>query len=220
MWCPNCGNQIPDSASFCMNCGTDLRPYKTAATPSTPAPEPVVVSIPLPDPAPAPTPVPQPAPAPQHAAATNDAMRRAQSFMAYLDKEGYRYDYLHEREGDNRDGLVALGFGGGNFSFASIRIYVDFDYNNAGKGDSVHMWTSGLASFPAERRAAALEAINAVGIKKRFLRYYLDSDGDLIADADFWIGEDSAAERTFDHMNAFISVIDDTYTDLQKARWN
>ncbi|MBR1829490.1 MAG: YbjN domain-containing protein [Atopobiaceae bacterium] len=154
------------------------------------------------------------------ASATNEAMRRAQSFMALLDEKGYRYDYLHEREGDHRDGMVALSFGGGSFSFASIRVFVDFDYNNAGEGDSVHMWCSDIVSFPDDRRRAALEAINEVGIKKRFVRYYLDKDGDLTADSDFWIGADSAAQRACDHMTTFVSVIDDTYEDLQKARWN
>ena len=220
MWCPNCGSEVPESASFCMNCGTDLRPFKSAM--STSGGGSTVTPIPLPDPAPTPQPAPAPQPAPQPAQhlATNEAMRRAQSFMALLDEKGYRYDYLHERDGDHRDGLVALSFGGGSFSFASIRVFVDFDYNNAGEGDSVHIWCSGIASFPDARRRAALEAINQVGIKKRFVRYYLDKDGDLMADADFWIGADSAAQRAFDHMTTFVSVIDDTYVDLQKARWN
>lgn len=253
MWCPNCGYEVPDSSSFCMNCGTDLRPFKAAlslsasasaaSAPAAEAPAPVVepaaevpvaepavapspvVSVPLPEadpnvipvPEPMPTPAPQPAPA---TGATNDAMRRARSFMALLDERGYRYDYLHETEGDNRDGMVALSFGGGSFSFASIRVYVDFDYNNAGKGDSIHIWSSGMVPFPPEKRLAALEAINQVAIKKRFVRYFLDRDGDLMADTDCWIGEDSAAERAFDELTAFVSVIDDTYVELQKVRWN
>jgi len=219
MWCPNCGNEVPDTSSFCMNCGTDLRPFKEAmsslgsggsSTTRTPDPTPTPTPVPTP---PRQTPV-------QTSSSDTAAMRRCKAFMKRLDDEGYRYEYLHQEPGDHRDGMIRLGFGGSNFSFPSIRVYIDFDYNNSGEGNSVHMWCLELGNFSGSNRAAGLEAINKVANEKRFARFYLDRDDDLAADADCWIDDENCAQRTFDLMNTFVAVIDDVYSDFQRARWN
>ena len=30
MYCVNCGKKVEDGANFCVNCGTDMRNYKTS----------------------------------------------------------------------------------------------------------------------------------------------------------------------------------------------
>ena len=70
MWCPNCGNEVLDVSSFCMHCGTDLRPFRAAiaamgsnnAAPAQPSAAP---AAPAPAPAAQPTRAPQPTPAAQ-----------------------------------------------------------------------------------------------------------------------------------------------------------
>lgn len=77
MFCPFCGNQIPDDSEFCSNCGKSIEPEKPASAavePDSPtvavnrapeaAPAPAPTAVPAPAPAPAPSPAPAPAPAP------------------------------------------------------------------------------------------------------------------------------------------------------------
>ncbi len=56
--CSNCGNQVPDDAVFCNNCGSSLADAASVPTPAADAGQAA------PTPAPAPVPVPTPAPAP------------------------------------------------------------------------------------------------------------------------------------------------------------
>ena len=35
MFCPNCGNEVPQSARFCKYCGCKLAPFKTAPSRET-----------------------------------------------------------------------------------------------------------------------------------------------------------------------------------------
>lgn len=54
MFCHNCGNELPDSAVFCNQCGERVRPAPEPAPEPKPEPKPEPVVIPAPDPAPKP----------------------------------------------------------------------------------------------------------------------------------------------------------------------
>lgn len=49
MFCPKCGNQLPDGAAFCTSCGSSMNPQSatpvTPATPATPVAEPTSVPV-------------------------------------------------------------------------------------------------------------------------------------------------------------------------------
>ena len=261
MWCPNCGNEVLDVSSFCMHCGTDLRPFRAAmagmssgnAAPAQPTPAP---ATPAPTPAPAPAQPVQPTPAaqqpinvtpvpvpeqptwsqPRHVAPALDpqanptvdrpddttAMRHARMFMRMIDAEhpGISYTYAHKEQGDNLNGVVTITMGGGDLAFPPTKFHVDFDYNNSGEGDSVHISMFGLVNYPDDHRAAALEAINNVGLTRRFARVYLDQDNDLCCDADCWVNDNNCAERAWNLLMTMGGVINSEYNNFQHARWS
>lgn len=239
------------TASFCMFCGFDLRPFTSqfqggtdAPTPTptpvptpvpTPTPTPVPTPTPTPVPTPTPTPVPTPTPAPVYNPSSDvsanptvdraddtTAMRHARMFMRYLSSEhsSIHYEYRHREANDNLKGVVAVTLGGGDLSFPEKRFFVDFDYNNRGVGDSVHITVYTIVSYQDAQRTAALEAINKVGVERRFARMYLDDDGDLCADADAWVDDNNCVDRAWNLLMTMGSVINATYDDFQKARWN
>ncbi len=214
MWCPNCGKEILDSASFCMFCGTDLRPYKTSSPAPTPAPTP----------APAPTPVPASTGSNLSANPTQDrpgdtnGMRHARQFMRLLDSKGMSYTYKHEREGDNLNGVVRVQLGGGGLNFPPTAFWVDFDFNNSGEGDSIHISAAGVMSFNRSNRMNCLRVCNKVGNERRFARFYLDEDDDLCADVDSWVSDENAADRAYELLMLFAGVFNVTWKDFENAR--
>lgn len=148
------------------------------------------------------------------------AGRHARDFMKMLDGRGIKYTYMHERAGDNRDGVVCIELGGGGLNFPSLKFYMDFDFNNTGEGDSVHLTVYGIGSYSASTKMAALEAINEVANKKRFARFYLDDDNDLVCDADSWVSDETVVDRAYELLTTVASVINNTYDGFQKARWS
>ena len=140
------------------------------------------------------------------------SQQHKREFCELLDSRGMYYD---ERDGDPT--TVIMRFGGGSFNFDHITVFIDFDPNSKATGDTVHLVALSLGKFEGSRLERGLELCNDILRRKRWVRPYIDDDGDLDFDADMFIGGSTAASDTFELVQAMVSIIDDVYPDIQRA---
>lgn len=140
-----------------------------------------------------------------------DAKTQADSFEWAL----MAHELKYERKGDEEQPLFELGFGGGDFKYNHVSIFVVFDSDGA----SVQLVSSPIARIPIEKTSGMLLAINDVNCRFRWVKMYLDRDNDLVAEADLIIDEYTAGESCVELVMRMASIIDDAYADLMKALW-
>ena len=140
-----------------------------------------------------------------------DAKTQADSFEWAL----MAHELKYERKQNTENPLFELGFGGGDFKYNHVAIFVAFDSDGA----SVQLVSSPIARVPLEKTAALLLATNEVNCRFRWVKMYLDNDNDLIAEADLIIDEYTAGESCVELVMRMASIIDDAYPDIMKALW-
>lgn len=111
--------------------------------------------------------------------------------------------------------MIAMNFGGGDFSFTHIGINVIFDQD----GESAQILSSPIASVPAEKTSKLLLTLNECNCKFRWVKFYLDEDNDIIADGDVLFDEQNAGEAVLESVMRTASIIDDAYAEIMKGIW-
>ncbi len=104
--CPNCGNQVPDEAVFCNNCGTSMKTEDNANAQAQNQPAEGPAPAPAPAPGPVPTPAPAPGPAPQYQQAPYGQQQYQQPYPKY-DPNDHTADYDAEDIAENKLFAVA-----------------------------------------------------------------------------------------------------------------
>lgn len=140
------------------------------------------------------------------------SLKHKREFCALLNRKG-----MHYRDLDDDPTSVLLPFGGGDFCFDHLICHVDFDPNSTGKGNSIHLFIPCVRNFPSYSRERGLQICNKIIKEKRWVRPYIDSDGDLDFDGDMFIDGDTAAQETLDLVQITMSIIDDVYQEIQRA---
>ncbi len=135
----------------------------------------------------------------------------ADAIEAGFTEQGLRYDRIEDFDKP----LLALNFGGGDFSYNHVRINVFVD-NDA---ESIQIVTSPIASVPAEKTAQMLICLNENNRRFRWVHFYLDDDNDLIAESDAIIDINTAGPVVAELVGRTASIIDDAYADFMKAIW-
>ena len=131
----------------------------------------------------------------------------AEVFVEHLDFEEVKYTAVD-------DMTVNLIYSADNME--TISVFVIFDKD----GDpvvSLKCWS--ILNFK-EKREAAYEACNELNAKYRWIRFYIDGDGDVVADVDAYVDEESCGEICYSLVNRMVSVVDEAYPVLARARWN
>ena len=139
------------------------------------------------------------------------AQEQASKFEATLVANDVKYD--RSEIGDRP--MFIVNFGGGDFKFNHIRVNVLFDAD----GESVQLVTSTIVSIPTEKTAQALICCNSCNLRFRWVKFYIDDDNDLIAEADAIISEPTAGEVLTELVGRTASIIDDVYADFMRAVW-
>ena len=111
--------------------------------------------------------------------------------------------------------IIRLSFGGGDFSYTHVVISVIFDED----GESAQLATSPIASVPAEKTAKLLLTLNECNHRFRWVKFYLDEDNDVIADADVIFDENNAGDAVIEMVMRTASIIDDAYSDIMTGIW-
>ena len=93
--------------------------------------------------------------------------------------------------------------------------FISTDDNN-----SVSVRIFGLVhKIPQTKRAAILEACNKVNSTMRFLKFYVDTDGDVIGQYDFLVNthEDGLGESCFELFVRIMQIVNDVYHIFPEA---
>lgn len=129
----------------------------------------------------------------------------AKLFKARLDKEGCNYT-VHE----DRNGISAgWNLDGG----ASIRLLVSFDDDNKSCNITAYKFVNG----PDAKWGKALIALNNLNENYRWVKFYIDSDNDIILQDDAVITIDTCADEVMELVNRMLSIAEEAYPSIMKA---
>ncbi len=129
-----------------------------------------------------------------------------QLYMDYMDENGIKYS-------DVDDFVVRVAYTGDNLK--SIPVHVFFDKT----GDSViNMVCFEIANFKSNT-AAGLIACNEMNSKYRWVKFYIDNDGDLFCSLDAYIDEDTCGEECRNLVGRIVNIVDEAYPVFMRALW-
>lgn len=136
------------------------------------------------------------------------ATAQQERFERSLEAEGLKF--THER-----DGVTSLCFGGGDFSYPHLKKFVIFDED----GGSARLLASRFAQIPEGRHDAAVRMCNAFNSRFRWVRFYIDEDGELTCDVDAVITDESCPEACTELVYRMASIVDTAYPEIMKTIW-
>lgn len=96
-------------------------------------------------------------------------------FKAFMDKVGIRY-----REFDRDDNIIYLSFGGEHATY----VLVDFDEVEGDGAGAVHFVSQGFAKCMKKDLAAALIAVNQLNARFRWVKFFINEDGEISCSED------------------------------------
>ena len=110
---------------------------------------------------------------------------------------------------------IGMAFGGGDYQFSNLAITVAFDDD----GESAQIVSSPIANVPAAKTSKLLMVLNQCNCDFRWVKFYMDEDYDIIADADVVFGDDNAGFAVVEAVLLAASVIDDAYPEIMRGIW-
>lgn len=128
-------------------------------------------------------------------------------FVYSLDNVGIKYTVLD-------DISVRISYSGDNAD--SIDVIVSFDQGGDG---IVNLGCWSFGRVQADKRAAMLEACNALNTKFRWVKFYIDGDSDLAVSSDAVVDIETVGEECIQLVRRMVNIYDDAYPVLMKAMW-
>lgn len=134
-------------------------------------------------------------------------MSNAQSFADVLTRNGLKHSEV-EQLGEKE--VVEFGM---NTETTKVRVVSFFD------GDTLATRIFAFSKIPDNKFGDALLACNSLNDEYRFVKFYIDSDNEVVIAADDFLDEDTAGEEAMKVAMATIHIADEAYPKLQKAIW-
>ena len=131
--------------------------------------------------------------------------------LAFTER-GIKFEHIDDYEKP----VLVINFGGGDFSYTHVSIHLFFDLD----GESAQISTMPIANVPVEKTAKVLLTLNECNHKFRWVKFYLDGDNDIIANADTVFVEQNVGSACHEMVMRTASIIDDAYPDIMKAIWS
>ena len=125
-------------------------------------------------------------------------------FLQYMDSKDIRYTELDEF-------VVGIGVGGENID--AIRVLVIFEEDGS---PAVQLRCSDFGNFRG-KEIRGITACNKINNELRWVKLYLDSDGDVIATMDAYFDGASCGEECIKLIKQFVHIIDMTYPAFAHA---
>ena len=123
-----------------------------------------------------------------------------------MDREDISYTEQDER-------VLKIVYNGDNLE--TIPVYVFFDKD----GDPyVQFKCWNIANFKTNREKG-IDVCNQLNHEYRWVRFYIDNDNDVVADIDAVIDEDTCGDVCFSLVGRVVSIVDEAYPTIAKARW-
>ena len=124
-------------------------------------------------------------------------------------------DLKYDRE-DFEDKIhIQLAFGGGEFTYSRLVVHVLIDED----GTTAHFTTSAITRTRNERFFELLECCNRCNARYRWVKFYIDDDGDVVADADATLRETCDGTECTEIVMRMADIVDETYEDFMRATW-
>ncbi len=136
--------------------------------------------------------------------------KMAKLTAAYFDSIGLKYGL----EGDNRE-VISSGFGGMS-NLSSIRILLIFD----AEGQTMHLIAPQIVKVPADKIDAMYKTVNELNHKFRWVKFYIDNDGDVMVDADCILDMDTCGQECLEIMQRTANIANEAYPVLMRGIWS
>lgn len=136
--------------------------------------------------------------------------RMAKLTAAYFDSIGFKYSLT----GENNE-AIDTGIGGMD-NLSSVRILFIFDDDES---STVHAIVPQLIKIPSNKKDSMYKVINDINQHFRWVKFYIDSEGDVQVDADAILDFDTCGKECFEILQRMASICDEAYPMLMKELW-
>ena len=128
-------------------------------------------------------------------------------YMKAMDRKGIKYTDVDEFR-------VRVSYSGDNTNKIDVNVIFDKD----GEGlVALRCWSFG--KVPEGKRGALLEACNKLNSDYRWVKFYIDDDGDIATSLDAVIDIDTVGPEVIQLVSRMVSIYDGAYPTLMKATW-
>ncbi|HIU18805.1 MAG TPA: YbjN domain-containing protein [Candidatus Limiplasma stercoravium] len=131
-------------------------------------------------------------------------------YNALKAKEGLKV-FTEENEKSSEVWLQFPVKNGGNYRIKFISTDNDND---------VAVRVFGLLRVDDTQKAKILEALNALNVKYRYVKFCCDNDGDVNIEYDYPVRSENPENSAEEIVIRFVKIIDDAYPQLMHALWN
>lgn len=131
-------------------------------------------------------------------------------YNALKAKEGLKV-FTEENEKSSEVWLQFPVRNGGNYRIKFISTDNDND---------VAVRVFGLLRVDDTQKAKILEALNALNVKYRYVKFCCDNDGDVNIEYDYPVRSENPENSAEEIVIRFVKIIDDAYPQLMHALWN
>ena len=129
-----------------------------------------------------------------------------ENFIKFLDAKGVKYSTVDDKS-------MKITYGGKNVPSITVAFVFGDDCKD------VQMAAFSIVNVPEEKRPEVYRVCSENNMHYRWVKFYLDSDGDLTADADAIIRPSDGPEICFEMLLHIISIVDKAYPSFMKAMW-
>lgn len=136
--------------------------------------------------------------------------RATREIAEALEKEEIKYSILT----GNDSSTVKVSYSGDNFSSLEILFISKDDDSDV----AVRAWGF-VSGIPDAKRGEILEAMNELN-NKRYVKYVLDSDGDLNLSYDIPISIEEVGATACEMVARFVNSADEAYPKFMKIIWS
>lgn len=129
-------------------------------------------------------------------------------FTTYLDSQGVKYS-------EAKDNVIRVPYTGDNLKTIPVFVFFDSD------GEPLvclKCWE--IVRFDGEKMAKGINVCNELNRKFRWVKFYIDSDGDVNAQIDAYIDEESCGSTCKSLVSRMVNIVDEGYPAFMKALWS
>lgn len=131
-------------------------------------------------------------------------------FIQEMDKRDVRHQEVFEAQGRT---VVPIGFG---IKSTNITIHVIFDDNDY----TVAIRCFGFLKISEDQFPQALVCCNELNQKKRWVKFYIDNDGEINIEDDAIVDNITAGSELLELVMRMAAIADEAYPILNRAIWS
>lgn len=133
-------------------------------------------------------------------------MKFMDAFCGKLDEVQCPYQRATDSKGQE---MISIGLSGDHFS--GLQYFLLFD------NDTSAQIRCYICKFPPDKNLSALQIVNQLNRRYRWIKFFVESSGAVGATADIKATEDTAAEILFHILCRMNGIIDDAYPTLMRV---